>query len=98
MNGFEWFKNEFQMQARAFFKCEKMPRDLARVFSESPSGLRAYYERLHDLPTPECLESYELDSCNQWENCDHLSECARGYVGRLAAGWSWALSENTEDK
>jgi len=88
MKGLDWFKSEFRQQAE-LFGCDKMPDDLQRVFMECPPGVREYFNSLAPLDLPACLESSEIESCNSWMHCRYLSECARGYVGRLVAGWSW---------
>jgi hypothetical protein len=90
--------NEFENDLNVACHCKKMPDDLEKVFRESPPGLRAYYKRfaMADGPLSECYINCELEFCDSWESCKHLSECARGFIGRMAAGWHWNLSETTE--
>ncbi len=92
MKGLDWFIGEFRQQAE-LFHCDTMPDDLERVFRECPPGVREHYASLDQMGLPACLEGAELDTCQDWMKCKFLPECARGYVGRLVAGWSWVESE-----
>jgi len=92
MKGLDWFESEFVAQARDF-GCKEMPNDLDRVLRDSPPGLREYYSKFDKEDLPPCLESSELDTCKDWMTRQFLPECARGYIGRLVAGWYWVESE-----